>query len=155
LLQKHSDFFMDIGFSAQLEDDICAIADGKKKFLPVVQSFYDVLSQKLGDGINDNQPVGAKCSECKSGEILQRRSKSGNSFFACGNFPNCKAIFIKQDNVYVLKPEQKLRKIGMGCMVCKNGNVVEREGQYGTFLTCDLPECKARYRWTNGQLCVK
>ncbi len=34
--------------------------------------------------------LGIECPECNKGELLQRRSKKGRTFYGCSNYPNCK-----------------------------------------------------------------
>ena len=34
--------------------------------------------------------TGAKCPECKTGEIVERKSKKGRIFYGCNSYPNCK-----------------------------------------------------------------
>jgi len=36
-------------------------------------------------------PTGVKCPKC-GGDVVQRRSKKGNIFFGCSNYPNCDHI---------------------------------------------------------------
>jgi DNA topoisomerase-1 len=35
-------------------------------------------------------PTGVKCPDCKEGEIMQRRSRTGRTFFSCGRYPQCR-----------------------------------------------------------------
>jgi len=39
---------------------------------------------------NIENKTGVKCPECKKGEIVEKRSKKGKTFFACNQYPNCK-----------------------------------------------------------------
>jgi DNA topoisomerase-1 len=34
--------------------------------------------------------TGAKCPECKKGEIVERKSKKGRIFYSCNRYPDCK-----------------------------------------------------------------
>src|SRR3989304_7582424 len=34
--------------------------------------------------------TGAACPECKKGEIVERRSKAGRTFYSCNQYPECK-----------------------------------------------------------------
>src|SRR5205085_2315316 len=33
--------------------------------------------------------IGVKCPECSQGEIIERRSKKGKTFYGCNRFPDC------------------------------------------------------------------
>ncbi len=39
-----------------------------------------------------NRPVstGIKCPDCKEGEIMEKRSRRGKTFFSCGRYPHCR-----------------------------------------------------------------
>jgi DNA topoisomerase-1 len=34
-------------------------------------------------------PLGVKCPTCRTGEVIERRTKRGRSFFGCSNYPKC------------------------------------------------------------------
>lgn len=34
-------------------------------------------------------PLGVKCPKCGTGELAERRTRRGRSFFGCGNYPDC------------------------------------------------------------------
>jgi DNA topoisomerase-1 len=36
--------------------------------------------------------IGVKCPECSEGEIIERRSKKGKTFYGCNRFPECKFV---------------------------------------------------------------
>ena len=37
-----------------------------------------------------NKKTGTSCPECKNGEIVEKRSKKGKTFYACDQYPSCK-----------------------------------------------------------------
>ncbi len=34
-------------------------------------------------------PLGVKCPQCRTGDVIERRTKRGRSFFGCSNYPEC------------------------------------------------------------------
>ena len=34
--------------------------------------------------------IGVKCPDCKDGDLVEKRARKGNTFYGCGNYPNCK-----------------------------------------------------------------
>jgi DNA topoisomerase I len=36
------------------------------------------------------EPTGVKCPDCHEGEIMQKRTRSGRTFFSCGRYPQCR-----------------------------------------------------------------
>ncbi|MBV8374785.1 MAG: topoisomerase DNA-binding C4 zinc finger domain-containing protein [Candidatus Eremiobacteraeota bacterium] len=89
------------------------------------------------------KPTGAKCPKC-GGEIVERRSKKGRTFYGCANFPKCD--FVSWDRV-----------IGEPCPVCgsyviaktrRGGNVhfecaADREHDVSAIAGRDGPEAPA------------
>jgi DNA topoisomerase-1 len=74
-------------------------------------------------------PLGIKCplKDC-GGDVIERRSRRGKTFYGCSNYPNC-------DFVNWNKP------INKSCPECGNNYLVEKYTKAkGNFLQC--PECK-------------
>jgi DNA topoisomerase-1 len=38
------------------------------------------------------KPTGVKCAVCADGELLERRSRRGKTFFSCSRYPDCTAV---------------------------------------------------------------
>ena len=36
--------------------------------------------------------IGVKCPECSEGEIVERRSRKGKTFYGCNRYPDCKFV---------------------------------------------------------------
>ncbi len=34
-------------------------------------------------------PLGVKCPQCRTGDVIERRTRRGRSFFGCSNYPDC------------------------------------------------------------------
>ncbi len=87
-----------------------------------------------GKKIDGPKKLKEKCPKCDS-HLVQKEGRYGK-FIACSNYPKCK--FIKAD-----PEEEKKRKTGVECPVCKKGEMVERNGRYGVFYSCsEYPDCK-------------
>ncbi len=76
-------------------------------------------------------PLGVKCPEC-GGDLAQKRTRKGRSFYACGNYPNCKfALWDRPTN----RP----------CPRCNAPFLVEKVSkQAGTRVQCRNEECGYR-----------
>jgi len=153
LLKNHGDFFMGLDFSSSLELDLRDIADGKKKFLPVVQGFYDILAKKIGPAIRGDTLTGKACPECGKGQVVEKYGNFGK-YFACNNYPDCKAKLTEVNGLFVKKAEPK--KTGSACPVCKDGQIQEREGKFGPWFSCNrFPACKAKFNKKGDEFLVK
>ncbi|MGO9898027.1 MAG: type I DNA topoisomerase [Bryobacteraceae bacterium] len=73
--------------------------------------------------------IGVKCPECSEGEVVERRSKRGKTFYGCNRWPDC-------DFVAWAKP------IPEKCPACGNPYMTEKWLKAGTVWQCPNPECK-------------
>lgn len=140
------DFFMDIRFTAGLEDDLDEITKGKTDFLTVVSKVYAKLSEeiKAAKGVEKElKGMGVKCSVCKKGEIVEKFGKNG-VFYACGGYPECNAIYNLADNgAFSLREKRPPpKKVGRDCPKC-GMPMVQRTSSYGAFVACSgYPKCR-------------
>ncbi len=83
---------MDYGFTANMEQSLDAIADGKKQWQDLLDSFYADFSNKLTKaqgaefGMRGNQPTetNIKCDKC--GRNMQIRTGSTGVFLGCSGY---------------------------------------------------------------------
>jgi DNA topoisomerase-1 len=73
--------------------------------------------------------IGVKCPNCSEGEVVERRSKRGKTFYGCNRYPDC-------DFVAWGKP------IAEQCPECSNPYLIEKWLKAGPVAQCPNPECK-------------
>jgi DNA topoisomerase-1 len=73
--------------------------------------------------------IGVACPNCTQGEVVERRSKRGKTFFGCNRYPEC-------DFVAWGKP------IAEQCPQCSNPYLIEKWLKAGPVAQCPNPECK-------------
>jgi DNA topoisomerase I len=73
--------------------------------------------------------IGVKCPNCSEGEIVERRSKRGKTFFGCNRYPDC-------DFVAWGKP------IPEKCPECGSSYLIEKWLKSGAVAQCPNKECK-------------
>ncbi|MEZ5354544.1 MAG: type I DNA topoisomerase [Bryobacteraceae bacterium] len=73
--------------------------------------------------------IGVKCPTCKEGDIIERRSKRGKTFFGCNRYPEC-------DFVAWGKP------IAEACPNCGGAYLIEKYLKSGAWAQCPDKECK-------------
>ena len=75
-------------------------------------------------------PTGVTCPDCNQGEIMEKRSRAGKTFYSCNRYPQCK--FATWD-----------RPISEPCPNCNAPFVVEKTSKrYGTVRRCLSEGCK-------------
>ena len=153
LCPNFKDFFMDIKYTSQVEEDLNEIAEGKKTFLEVVSAFYEFLKEHIKEvgEVEKKEPVvtGEKCVICKDGEIVERDGRFG-TFYSCSKYPDCKTVYVKtDDDKFEVKKKKVVKKVGRNCPECekngRNGELIERNNKSNgnVFLGCSLyPVCR-------------
>ncbi|HUA86599.1 MAG TPA: type I DNA topoisomerase [Bryobacteraceae bacterium] len=73
--------------------------------------------------------IGVKCPNCSEGEVVERRSKRGKTFYGCNRYPDC-------DFVAWGKP------IAEKCPECGSAYLIEKFLKSGAVAQCPNSECK-------------
>jgi DNA topoisomerase-1 len=73
--------------------------------------------------------IDVKCPECTEGEVVERRSKRGKTFFGCSRYPDCAFVAWSKP-----VPEK--------CPDCGNSYLIEKYLKAGNFLQCPATGCK-------------
>lgn len=119
----------DVPFTASMEDELDAIANGSKQWVPVMREFYTPFEKDLENVKGADrakiavEETGEICPQCKEGKIVVRSGKFGK-FLSCNRFPDCKFTkpYAQETNVLcpkdggkvVIKKTKKGRKF-YGC----------------------------------------
>ncbi len=199
LLVAHFPDIVDFGFTASIEEDLDDIAEGKKKWVPVIKAFYDPFKKNLtakdkevkkkdvteettdevcekcgkpmiikfgrfgkfmactgfpecrntkpvpgAEGAAPAPVIDEKCAACGA-PMMVKRGRFGE-FLSCSRYPECKTV----------KPLQK--KVGAKCTACKEGDIIEKKTRKGKmFYACSrYPDCTfALWSKPNGEICPK
>jgi DNA topoisomerase-1 len=137
LIGNFPDIF-EYAFTAEMEDSLDKVADGKLLWVKVIKTFYGPFEKKLGSVEKNSKRVkieveklGRKCPDCETGELVVRTGRFGK-FISCSRFPECKHT------------EKYLEKIGIKCPECKTGDVIiKKTGKGRKFFGCSrYPDCK-------------
>ncbi len=129
-------------FTAEMEDELDDIADGKRGYAKTLKDFYgpftkEIKSKKKIEKITNlgDAPKNIKCPEC-GGPMIIKLAKNGK-FYSCAKFPDCTgALTMDGEKLEGPKPT------GESCPDC-NSPLVERDGRFGRFVACsNYPKCK-------------
>ena len=142
LLVEHFPEIVDSQFTAGMEKDLDEIAEGNKKWVPVIKAFYGPFHKNLKKKSKDVkkedllQKIGRLCPEC-GGDLIMKFGRFGK-FIACMKYPECKYT---EKTAEEKKEEEE--NSGEVCEKCGAPMVVKR-GRFGAFLGCSkYPECKS------------
>lgn len=140
LLTKYFEGIINVDFTANLENWLDKIAEGKATYKKVMTDFYKVFAAELESANveaekdkKENQEVSdVTCEKCGA-KMIVKMGRYGK-YLACPNYPNCKNI-----KPYSLAegPEEVS---DVKCDACGT-LMVYRTGPYGRYLKC--PSCGA------------
>jgi len=148
LTENFPDIF-NVQFTAEMEEKLDEVAEGKKEWRGVIREFYNPFSKLLTQKYEDvkktdfQEQTDIKCELCGQ-QMVIKLGRFGR-FLACSGYPECK-------NAKPLKEPPK--PIGMKCPKCNEGEVIERRVQKGRargkiFWGCSrYPKCDYA-SWTN------
>jgi len=152
LLSKHFEKIVDTNFTAEMEENLDKIAEGKKEWKTVIKDFYipfiknlEIKQKEVPHKKERHKETDIKCPKCGS-PVLIKLGRYGE-FYACSNWPKCKyAKPLKEDGFKLV------------CPICKKGNITKKRTRKGKiFYGCsNWPKCNAAaWNEPTGQLCPK
>ena len=111
--------YIDVNFTARVEDDLDNIETGTREWQPILHEFYDPFKlavQTAANNIPKQERVieftGQTCPECETGQLVYRSGRFGK-FIACNNFPKCRHV-------------EPITMPGVHCPKCGNGKLAEK-----------------------------
>lgn len=144
-LKKNFERLLDYKYTAEVENDLDEIANGKVKYSPFLDAQYKPLVKELelaDKNVKKEDVVilgnsDVTCPECK-GKMVERLGRNGK-FLSCAKFPECKGI-LSLTGPEVLDEEKYMG--GEKCDKC-GANMILKSGKFGKFWACEkYPECK-------------
>jgi DNA topoisomerase-1 len=153
ILVEHFPDIFNVGFTAQMEEQLDKIESGQKDFLSVVKAFYGPFSQALhrmqnqAEALRESltEQTNEKCPVC-GGRLIIKWGRLGR-FYACERYPE-ECSFTKSADGDVVDN-------GEVCDVCGRPMIV-KVGRFGRFLACSgYPECKNTKPYSIGVPCPR
>jgi len=162
---------VDLNFTAQMEEELDEIEEGRRDWVKVVREFYTPFEKDLKQAEKQivevefpEVEIGEPCPEC--GRPLVRKHGRFGEFIACSGFPECRytrpvgiGVTCPLDGGEIVQRRSKRGRIFYGCgnyPACKfvswdrptdkrcprdGGMLVEKRGRRGTHLKCINKEC--------------
>lgn len=143
ILVEHFADVVDYKFTADMEQSLDEVAEGKKEWVPVVRDFYTPFEKNLKakDKELDKKELTEEATDkvCpKSGHPLVLKFGRFGKFYACSGYPECKYTEPVEKDKEEIPDEYKDVK----CPNCGKQMKV-KFGRFGKFLGCtDYPTCK-------------
>jgi DNA topoisomerase I len=138
---------MDIGFTANMEEELDEVEEGTRQATQLLNEFYTPFSELLKSAMETKkdfklkgQLTDVKCDKCGS-QMGIKFGKSG-AFLACSKYPDCKNAknFIKDETGQIIIVEDE--KTEVPCEKCGKP-MIKRNGRFGPYLACSgYPDCR-------------
>jgi DNA topoisomerase-1 len=149
---------MDVGFTAQMEENLDKIEEEKKPWKQVLEEFYHPFEENLKmaeanmrDVKGERTPTDIRCEQC--GSMMEIRWGRFGKFLSCSTYPECKnaKMFRKDEEGKIMVEEPP--SVDEKCPQCGSSMLV-KEGRYGKFLACSrYPDCKGTKSMSIGVAC--
>ncbi|MGQ9608519.1 MAG: type I DNA topoisomerase [bacterium] len=146
VLMKSFPEIMDIEFTAKMEEELDDIEEGKRKWVEVLEDFYEPFSKSLKMAPQtikatkkDMEEITDEICELCGRKMVIKWGRYGR-FLACSGYPECKntkQLNNNDENSNEAEPTDEI------CEKCGSPMVI-KTSKYGKFLACSqYPKCKS------------
>lgn len=149
-LMKHAEAIVTPEMTAELEENMDAIADGKigrnevvnksrlmlKSIMEVLEKEREQLAREIREGIRGDKIIG-KCPTCGQDLRVIRSKKSRKRFIGCSNYPQC-------NHSYPLPQQGEIIALGEICEVCGAPKIKVVKKRYRPWVLCIDPSCPSK-----------
>ena len=147
--------YVEYDFTADLEEKLDLISDGKLEWKDVLREFWkqfmgavdetkelrvtdvlEALNEQLGPHIFPDKADGGDprlCPKCGKGRLSLKISGKNGAFIGCGNYPECR--FTRQLSQRARRRMPQPRAIGSSARTPRRGlDVIAKSGRFGPYL---------------------
>ena len=150
LLVEHFASIVDYSFTSALEQQLDDIAEGSKRWVPVLRDFYAPFEQTLAQAQQNMRNVKREeiltelsCPKCEAGQLAIKFGRNGE-FLACNRYPECDFTSNFQrdgDGRINLEAQAAVELSDVMCNLCGKPMIIKKS-RFGPFLGCSgYPEC--------------
>ncbi|CAN5807471.1 type I DNA topoisomerase [soil metagenome] len=143
LLVQHFGEFVDVAFTARMEEELDEIARGERQWVPLLREFYEPFRALVDEKRDELQRKDFTTEEtdevCSEGHPMVIRLGRNGRFMACSLYPEH-----RETRPLPGEEEEQAPVEGVGevCPNCSQGELVARRGRFGPFAGCSrYPEC--------------
>ncbi|HSL97258.1 MAG TPA: type I DNA topoisomerase [Candidatus Deferrimicrobiaceae bacterium] len=141
LLVEHFGDYVDIGFTARMEENLDEVARGERPWVPLLEAFYPPLRDRVDEVRKTTRrrdfTTEATDEVCSLGHPMVIRLGRNGRFLACSTYPEH-----KETRPLPGDEPPPLEGAGETCPECGQGTLVAKRGRFGPFVGCDrYPDC--------------
>ncbi len=148
-LTEHFDQYVDYHFTAKLEDQLDEIANGKRKWIPVLNQFWKGFHKQVVEKEDipraqiTEEELDEDCPKCGQHKLMIKFGRRGR-FIACHGYPECDYTRnVNETAEEAAKAAEEPTEVeGRTCPKCES-TLVYKRGRFGKFIGCsNYPKCK-------------
>ena len=163
-LLEHFPRLMDVGFTAQMEENLDQVAEGREEWVQLLRHFTEDFNPTLAaaaknmKSLKGGLPAGLPCPDCGK-PLLIKFGKAG-PFLACSGYPECRFTSnferAEDGSVSLVAPEKPhYEKVGQ-CPQCGRDLVIKKSRTGSSFIACTgYPECRYAAPLSTGVPCPR
>jgi len=141
LLVAHFGDYVDVGFTARMEDELDEVARGERPWVPLLEAFYPPLRDRVDEVRKTTRrrdfTTEATDEVCSLGHPMVIRLGRNGRFLACSLYPEH-----KESRPLPGEEPPALPGTGEPCPKCGEGVLASRRGRFGPFVGCSrYPDC--------------
>jgi DNA topoisomerase-1 len=141
LLVEHFGDYVDVTFTARMEEELDEVARGERSWIPLLRAFYGPLRDRVDEKRRELKrrdfTTEATDEVCSLGHPMVIRLGRNGRFLACSLYPEHKES-------RPLPGDEPPPQAGTGevCPKCGEGTLVGKSGRFGPFVGCSrYPDC--------------
>jgi DNA topoisomerase-1 len=141
LLVEHFGSYVDLAFTARMEEELDEIARGEREWVPLLREFYGPLKERVDEKRRELKRRDFTTEEtdevCSEGHPMVIRLGRNGRFLACSMYPDHK-------ETRPLPGDEPPPQEGEGetCPQCGEGTLTSKRGRFGPFVGCSrYPDC--------------
>ena len=148
VLVEHFGDYVDVAFTARMEEELDEVARGERAWVPLLREFYDPLKALVEEKRRELRRRDLTTEEtdevCSEGHPMVIRLGRNGRFLACSLYPEHKEtrpVPGEEDELPAVEG------VGQACPTCGEGSLVAKRGRFGVFAGCSrYPECDYIHR---------
>ncbi|MCJ7710115.1 MAG: DNA topoisomerase, partial [Chloroflexi bacterium] len=141
LLVAHFGEYVDLKFTARMEEELDEVARGEREWVPLLRAFFAPLKERVDEKRKELKrrdfTTEATDEVCSEGHPMVIRLGRNGKFLACSTYPEH-----KETRPLPGEETPALEGDGDPCPQCGEGVLTTRRGRFGAFVGCSrYPEC--------------
>ncbi|MEW6223786.1 MAG: type I DNA topoisomerase [Chloroflexota bacterium] len=141
LLVAHFGEYVDLAFTARMEEELDEVARGEREWVPLLRAFFGPLKDRVDEKRRELKrrdfTTEATDEVCSEGHPMVIRLGRNGKFLACSTYPEH-----KETRPLPGEEAPRLEGDGEACPQCGEGTLTTRRGRFGAFVGCSrYPDC--------------